>query len=828
MWKKLSDKGVYTPGLLVLPSEPAPSPLQTEICKRLKKLNAKDYLILGHRVLRDHFDELTTAFYKPLVEDVKSQSEGMKSPTTEPRIEVATTSGDKSLNSTGSPLVKEDATTGSVLVEIVKQGTGVIISAVGSNLQATLAAVMIVAASLIYLNFKFPPIFLCGLVFVLQLPDQNTWNTWKRALGVEVSESNTDSSQRRFLSSSQSLRVAGSEVKGSVNFSGVWKRGKVVNFDDYAAAQGLPYVMRKITGSVQMVHTITMDKELTVCRVQEKGGPITTDIAMVIGGDAVEMVRNGKNYLCSATWHSPDVLQITELALPGKEYELIILCTLQNNGEVLHEDATYHSFSPEKRVKCSMIFDKVGPSPNPLPATVRRVSTEAANEENAETAASATPSTVSGKTDLSGVWERTRTHNVDSYVGAQGAGFVQRKLATSMAMTHTITMNPPDLNAFRLQEVGGPLNSDMLYTLDTPPMPTNIMKRKFNDTATWITDSNPPTLQVTRVHEDNDFTLIHKRFIEDTGGEPTLVMVATYKDHATGQETTGTSWFKRTGPSPNSPPEPSVKIDNDTQGKIESTGSDVGGNVDKSCEDKNQRSSSGMLEWERTPQSSRDVNQSGDAGDVGSLKKRSLSSSLRVDISGVWTRQDGMGSSGAASSGFLGGFSSVAVSHVITMDPPFYSGVRIQENNGPLSADYSYRIGADYISTVVNKRKFIERCYWEGEALVQKRIPESRDYELIMKRYLEDAPSVGGTTVARKDSRLRLVTVKKNLKTGDETETIQFFKRTGPSPHALGEVFAVERASQVDQVQDKKPISNRVSFGPSETIPDRSSSPNAV
>lgn len=55
-----------------------------------------------------------------------------------------------------------------------------------------------------------------------------------------------------------------------------------------------------------------------------------------------------------------------------------------------------------------------------------------------------------------------------------------------------------------------------------------------------------------RIHEDNDFSLIHKRYIEedDASGEPTLVLVAKHVDHATGTETVGTSWFKYSGPSP--------------------------------------------------------------------------------------------------------------------------------------------------------------------------------------------------------------------------------------------------------------------------------------
>jgi hypothetical protein len=45
------------------------------------------------------------------------------------------------------------------------------------------------------------------------------------------------------------------------------------------------------------------------------------------------------------------------------------------------------------------------------------------------------------------------------------------------------------------------------------------------------------------------------------------------------------------------------------------------------------------------------------------------------------------------------------------------------------------------------------------------RVPETRDYELVMKRYLE-TPNMGLGSRVTKESKLRLVTVKINLTTG--------------------------------------------------------------
>ena len=60
-------------------------------------------------------------------------------------------------------------------------------------------------------------------------------------------------------------------------------------------------------------------------------------------------------------------------------------------------------------------------------------------------------------------------------MGAQGAGFVQRRLAASVAMIHTITMDS-DLTAFRLMEKGGPVDTDNTYHIGGPEITTNTLK----------------------------------------------------------------------------------------------------------------------------------------------------------------------------------------------------------------------------------------------------------------------------------------------------------------------------------------------------------------
>ena len=58
---------VYAQALLVLPAEPVPSPLQDNVCKRLKKLSVHDYLVLGNHLLKDHFKYVINYLLNKLV-----------------------------------------------------------------------------------------------------------------------------------------------------------------------------------------------------------------------------------------------------------------------------------------------------------------------------------------------------------------------------------------------------------------------------------------------------------------------------------------------------------------------------------------------------------------------------------------------------------------------------------------------------------------------------------------------------------------------------------------------------------------------------------------
>jgi hypothetical protein len=94
-------------------------------------------------------------------------------------------------------------------------------------------------------------------------------------------------------------------------------------------------------------------------------------------------------------------------------------------------------------------------------------------------------------------------------MAAQGAGYVQRKLASSIAMVHTITMDA-ERSMFRLQEKGGPVETDNLYPTDGSEQATVTLKAQFLDSARW--DGARLLLRKVRLPERNYELVVHREF----------------------------------------------------------------------------------------------------------------------------------------------------------------------------------------------------------------------------------------------------------------------------------------------------------------------------
>jgi len=231
------------------------------------------------------------------------------------------------------------------------------------------------------------------------------------------------------------------------------------------------------------------------------------------------------------------------------------------------------------RVLYPTVFDSRGARLHRPTKSSASASASAASAAAGEASAAAYPAE---KQDLSGTWKRFKTENYEEFIGAQGAGFMQRKLAASIALTHTITMSP-DLGLFRLQENGGPVCTDWTYRVGSgtdeakgglvdgrpnsgPSAPLDAQEdvtvfqkgKEFFDTV-WWTQHN--VLKVVKsAAPDRKYSLTVHRFLETSDapqaqaqGGKVIRVQAVYSDGA-GKVVKANSWFAYDGPSPHAPP----------------------------------------------------------------------------------------------------------------------------------------------------------------------------------------------------------------------------------------------------------------------------------
>jgi hypothetical protein len=420
-----------------------------------------------------------------------------------------------------------------------------------------------------------------------------------------------------------------------------------------------------------------------------------------------------------------------------------------------------------KEVVSHVHYEYMGPSPNPLPASVGATADSSNSDSKPTTAAAAPAPAVAGKVDFSGVWQRTKTHNFEAFIGATGAGFMQRKLAAQMALTHTITMDPPGLQAFRLQEKGGPINLDNTLTIGADFEPTNLSGRKFLQRMYWM--DNMLVLQ--RRAEDGSYEMVLSRTLdtETSIDNPQIILKSVHRDLASGREIEATSWFSKTGPSPNPPPVPNLSLlaNAPTPEPTKPAEEEVPADYQDNEEDDDDIAVAKMRTVSVAQKSyiQRTMTSMGESSKI--KPSESLLASLKkagdaafVDFSGEWAQN----SSSRSMMNWM--YHRARTRYTIKMTKESLHLVEIDHKT--LIEDAKFDIGSEEFTTVMNKkRKAIKaRCYWEGSVLVLHKVYPKSKYELFIRRELED----NGQT-------MRQVTVRKDVSSGSQSEFMAVFKR---------------------------------------------------
>ncbi len=170
-------------------------------------------------------------------------------------------------------------------------------------------------------------------------------------------------------------------------------------------------------------------------------------------------------------------------------------------------------------------FAYQGPSPNEVPASVNPADEADESDDLPVAAAAAAPKGAAagnarigtgkkaGRLELSGAWKRVKVENYENFLGAQGANFMQRKLASSLPLVHTFTMSK-DLMVFNLTEKGGPIDSNSDFVVGGPAVTTQLAKTQFEDTVTW----EDGKLKVVKLKlPEKTYELVTYRWLEDNG-----------------------------------------------------------------------------------------------------------------------------------------------------------------------------------------------------------------------------------------------------------------------------------------------------------------------
>ena len=277
-------------------------------------------------------------------------------------------------------------------------------------------------------------------------------------------------------------------VTKRVNFSGVWNAVRRVNVEAYAGAMGAGYVQRKLAANAPMTHTFTTDNgtaNYLGIRIQEKAGPINSDVTYIANNSKSTRTIVKKTYTETVTWHD-DALVLRRVHEAG-DFEVVLTRKMEDGDDGIPEivlTSLHRDLLTGKETVATIWWKKVEPSPNdPVVVSPELIDGSGVDSSTNISADQKQPQDTDGdssgdeeednrsddialpvsgnsfpralsttpRVDMTGVWKRVEAQNYDAFVGAQGAGYVQRKLAASMALQHTIILNPPLFSEFTLQ-----------------------------------------------------------------------------------------------------------------------------------------------------------------------------------------------------------------------------------------------------------------------------------------------------------------------------------------------------------------------------------------
>lgn len=127
--------------------------------------------------------------------------------------------------------------------------------------------------------------------------------------------------------------------------------------------------------------------------------------------------------------------------------------------------------------------------------------------------------------DLSGAYKLVSNKNFDKFLEVQGVPWALRRAANSARPTHRIFHNGTSLTI----KIEGIIESQTSYTINGPPVETNVRGRIFSDQVKYISDGDKKGIVVTKTALTENYNVSVQRELLDNGNI-TMTSIATFHD----------------------------------------------------------------------------------------------------------------------------------------------------------------------------------------------------------------------------------------------------------------------------------------------------------
>lgn len=128
--------------------------------------------------------------------------------------------------------------------------------------------------------------------------------------------------------------------------------------------------------------------------------------------------------------------------------------------------------------------------------------------------------------DLSGAYKLVQNDNFEGFLAVQGVPWALRRAANQARPVHRITHRGNQLTI----KIEGIIESQTTYTIDGPPVETNVRGRIFQDKVTYLEGDDVKGIQVSKTALTEDYDVTVQRVFSPDLQEITMTSRAVFRD----------------------------------------------------------------------------------------------------------------------------------------------------------------------------------------------------------------------------------------------------------------------------------------------------------